>query len=256
MERIVSRSTMEPTLRQEIASAVAMCNAALAVRAVKAGAAHPSVLAERTAAYMSARNRAYAAIEARPKHHYALHLPDQVLRDSLIMLDCFVRERKRQDVKAWGDLIFDENLFTHSLLSHAIWQQVNNLKNFKGNLRLRDNMLEEPSIFSEDLQAVFGVQTRTSEAAMLRYGRVRAGDVMQLRDHAQSVMLCKASIQKDGEVDVCIVAQRARLKRRVTNSAAEYELLDQVVLVPQHLVKHVCVWSPSGSAALLVLAPE
>ena len=85
---------------------------------VKRGALAPRVLAERTSAYIAARNLAYPNADAKPKHHYAMHIPENE-----VMIDCFVHERKHKDFKGFGEKVFDPSLFCRSLMAHALWQQ-------------------------------------------------------------------------------------------------------------------------------------
>ena len=89
---------------------------------VKSGTLAPRVLAERTSAYIAARNLAYPNADAKPKHHYAMHIPENE-----VMIDCFVHERKHQDIKDKGGFVHNPQRLEKAVLvyntthEHTIW---------------------------------------------------------------------------------------------------------------------------------------
>ena len=68
---------------------------------------------------MQRRNAAYPEVEAKPKHHGAMHAAEV----EEFMLDCFVHERKHQDVKDFGGRVHGK-AFAQGLLQHSLWKQV------------------------------------------------------------------------------------------------------------------------------------
>ena len=85
---------------------------------VKSGSLAAEALSKRTSEYLALRNLAYPDVDARPKHHYALHVEAEPF-----MIDCFVHERKHQDFKGFGEKLTDPSAFCRSVLAHALWQQ-------------------------------------------------------------------------------------------------------------------------------------
>ena len=118
---------------------------------------------------------------------------------------------------------------------------------------LQESCLIAPIARSPELTAALGVGTSTAQSARLRHGQVTAGDVCVLSD--ASTVVVKAPILRDGQPDVALVAQRTRRVRTVTDHASDYEVLRQVVIVPQGMVLHTCVWAPAAGGRILVLAP-
>ena len=240
-------------LQLEMRSVSAMCSAALTLQAVKRGVRRSADLQEATATYMRRRNEAYPETIARPKHHFAMDLPDQIRADGELVLDCFVHERKHQDGKDAGGKVFDPGEFGKSVLKVSLWNHLNYMKEHAPEMCTgRESYLEEPAGISKELTALLGRGTRSSRTALLRHGKVSAGDVAVLGD--ESVVVVQAPIHRDGDTDVCIVGLRTQRRRDITRSAALYDVLENAVIVPQHSVQHLCVWAEQ-EGGLLVLWP-
>ena len=67
--------------------------------------------------------QAYGEGEIKPKHHWNLHVPDQLHRDGVI-LDAFIIERKHLSVKRLADHIDNTSAFERSVLNGVIHDQV------------------------------------------------------------------------------------------------------------------------------------
>ena len=155
-DTLTRSETIMQHMQREVASLQACCKAGLAVRAVetlivaletktiisapcaigtyqrlalgchvfvasqvKFGVLPARVLSELTSAYLQAR--VPDAGPGVPKLHQAMHLGPQ---SEEIMLDCFVHERKHQDVKDLGGSITTPAVQCHSVMKYGIWQQV------------------------------------------------------------------------------------------------------------------------------------
>lgn len=255
VERTVRRMPgVLPTMQLQIVSMCAMCKAALYSQSVKFGVGSSRALAALSSEYLAARNRAYPDVDALPKHHYMMDLPKQVEDDEGIALDCFPHERKLGQSKQAGTHAHGAGVFEKTVLNHTTWQSFQELDGMLGRTQaFQESCLIEPIVRSPELTAALGVGTSTARSARLRHGHVAAGDVCVLSD--ASTVVVKAPILRDGQPDVALVAQRTRRVRVVTDHASEYEVLRQVVIVPQGLVLHTCVWAPEAGGRILVLAP-
>jgi hypothetical protein len=74
-------------------------------------------------AHALAFEKAYPEADVRPKSHYVLHVPSQIVRDG-VLLDAFVGERKHGGLKRQSDCVKNTGHFEHTVLSRAVSAQI------------------------------------------------------------------------------------------------------------------------------------
>ena len=111
--------------RDVVDSMIAVLWVVVLLQAIKACNVSPDLLAAAISAHYDLFIRAYGAEDARPKHHYALHLPE-MLRFFGFLLSTFTHERKhrlvirytrgRMNLQSWGKGAIEE------ITCHQIWE--------------------------------------------------------------------------------------------------------------------------------------
>ncbi len=76
-------------------------------------------LADSFKAHALAFEKAYPEADVKPKSHYVLHVPRQVVRDG-VLLDAFVGERKHGGLKRQSDRVKNILHFKHTVISRAL----------------------------------------------------------------------------------------------------------------------------------------
>ena len=112
-------------LQPESASFRAMCDclrAAAVMKSCGCNAERASTLTEKCEKHLKCFTACYGEDEAKPKHHYALHLGAQ-FKDRA-WLDCFVLERKHKMMKRRGTQAANLSTFEFTVLSSAVEDQL------------------------------------------------------------------------------------------------------------------------------------
>lgn len=108
---------------QQTESYEALCKVLKMVGAMKQGAAIATELGVAMEQHALAFAAAYPDAEAKPKNHYALHVPAQS-EQSRILLDAFVGERKHGGIKRLAGHIQNTTVFELSLITTAVVNQI------------------------------------------------------------------------------------------------------------------------------------
>ena len=109
-------------LRAEVNSFSCLCSVLDMLQNLKKGIGSPTELAKVIKQHMASFLAVYTPEDAKPKHHFLVHIPAQVARDGLL-LDCFVLERKHQMLKACCNWIDNTCSFEKSTLARAVLEQ-------------------------------------------------------------------------------------------------------------------------------------
>ena len=108
-------------IADEVRAFAALCDVLAQVRRSKEGKATAVELREAVERHARAFNASYA--DAKPKNHYALHVPLQYQRDGVV-LDCFVGERKNGTIKRAAASVKLNEGFERAVLARVVELQV------------------------------------------------------------------------------------------------------------------------------------
>ena len=118
-----------PQIQAELASFLAACECIDVLQDIKdtaASAEKCSALLLATRRHLQLHKAAYGSQHLRPKNHFALHLPAQILRDGML-IDAFVLERKHRCAKSIASSVDNTKAFEYSVLSRMLMQQIDNM---------------------------------------------------------------------------------------------------------------------------------
>ena len=193
---------------------------------------------------------AYTRARAKPKHHYTLHLANQLLRDFLILLDCFVQERKHLSVKNVeknNKTRGRKDQFERSCLARVIRDQTRSL-----GLGQEDNGLRGKPVPCTELAESFQA-TEAILAVGVRWNSVHyhQGDVIRCEGYTFLVEACALIDDR-----LACVVHQLRLDAPVTPNASRWRVLGDIHVVwlagaPQLL--HPRVWAREADGRILVL---
>ena len=171
-ETVVARHPEGNMMQLQIKSLVAMCEAAEAwVSFSKRRVDSKEFYMEKWKLYSRARERAYSGTDPKPKLHFAAHCDGEV--------DCFPLERKHKLSLLHGThaVSRDGLKWSKHILARAMLHQISKFLEI-GN---REQHLEQPVVFCQELTALIGLDAYVSEKAVLEYVSVRRGDVVEVR---------------------------------------------------------------------------
>ena len=143
--------------------------------------------------HMNLFQEAYGSDEIRPKHHYALHLPDHIRRDGLV-LDCFCLERKHKSVKHFATLCTTSSkTFDASVLARMIEEQKHELQSFS----IADALIGRTSENGVVAQSIGARTAIVASKVRCKHVTISVGDVL-LIGHADKAMQILACVEADG----------------------------------------------------------
>ena len=179
LERVVLHEVDGTRMSDHVKSMIACLDVVLLCqKARRRGAVDPDYFERAVAHHMSLCKRVYGDDFLKPKHHYALHLADQ-LRAFGCLLSCFVHERKHRAVIRYAKIRctlqqFD-SLVLEEVICHNIWELSDAFHRYAFSnahpTRIQTWQLQE--LFPDDPAAVF-----TLHNAVYRNGHVTRGDVV------------------------------------------------------------------------------
>lgn len=126
----------------------------------------------------------YGTEHVLPKHHFSLHIPQQIKRDGLL-LDTFVLERKHRVVKAEASLVASLHKYERSVLARVLQSCITEMPD-----SFEDRLIGSETT-SEDVALVLGVPTAVvSEKMRFRNFTIAVDDVIISHDNAMVVLMC------------------------------------------------------------------
>ena len=197
-------------MTDQIASFDALNSSMRLVNMAKQGFGVAQQLADALRIHALAFEKAYPDAEVKPKHHYVLHVPKQVVRDG-VLLDAFVGERKHGGMKRVSDGVTNTTCFEHTVLSRAVSVQVSWLED---PANLCDGLISPSD--SPGLATLEGSTTAAVASAMTWGGtRMCAGDCILLNDIVHIVEAC---IALDGDLGV-VTTRYAKVGQVISHHA-------------------------------------
>ena len=167
-ETVLQRHPQRQRMQKEIRSLLSMCSAALAVQGAKRGVVTGAEVLRLTSEHVANHTAAYG--ECKPKHHMAMHIGAQVVADNGLLIDCFVHERKHQDLKKFATNKTQVETLPKCVLQHQLWFQAQDMKERIDAMRPVESFLKPPSALSLPLEALHGLQARVAREARLSHG--------------------------------------------------------------------------------------
>lgn len=150
---------------------------------------------QRMIAALEAHKAAYGTALLKPKHHYAMHNCMQAAHSGVLVLDCFVHERKHQMLKQCATTIRNTVSFEASVLARVVLEQARQLRSVPDDCSLVGATVEDGRV-ADALQVA-----RAMLAKSLRFGATvfTVGDMVLLGG------------DKAGLIRACVQAQGALL---------------------------------------------
>lgn len=179
LERVILAEVDGTRMSDYVTSMIAVLNVVLLCqKARRRGAVDPDFFERAVAYHMSLCKRVYGDDFIKPKHHYALHLADQ-LRAFGCLLSVFVHERKHRSViryaKVRQNLQQFDSLVLEEVICHNIWELSDAFHRYAFSTakpsRTQTWQLQE--LFPDDPAAVF-----TLHREVYRNGYVTRGDIV------------------------------------------------------------------------------
>jgi hypothetical protein len=185
-------------MTDQIASFDALNSSLRLVNLIKQGFDVTRQLADSLKAHALAFEKAYPEANAKPKTHYVLHVPGQVVRDG-VLLDAFVGERKHGGMKRQADGVKNTVTFEHTIISRAVCSQLSWLED---PANLADGLIAPSD--SPGLATLERCSAAAVSSAMAWTGtRICIGDCLLLNDIVHILEACAAL---DG--DLAVVTSR------------------------------------------------
>jgi hypothetical protein len=184
METVIAPSGK---LNKEVASFRAMCECASLLRQLKRT---PSKALCQDLQLAQTRHldlflAAYPESEIKPKHHYSLHIPGQVIRDGML-LDTFVLERKHRTMKRHASEIDNTSVhFEATIFARALIDQLKSMP------ITFENHLVPPSTSSQEIANVRGfTDAEISESMSFGTTILSVTDIIVHGDKALQIVSC------------------------------------------------------------------
>ena len=188
----LAATVIEPTgnFRNELASFYGMCDIIRLLQKLKRqmppAVADISMLKQLQRTQLMNCIQAYGEDTIKPKHHYSLHVGDQLLKHGLLV-DCFVLERKHRATKRAANLIENSATYESSVMARV----------FNESVRMNDNVdvfiskLVGSIACSTDFARELGVRNVfVAEKMHARGMTIACNDVLITTDLALEVAAC------------------------------------------------------------------
>ena len=132
-----------PVLQQNVLSFTLCCKVLDMLQDAKGGVAQSDVLAAAICNHLQQHKRVYGEDDWKPKLHYSLHIPQQVLRDNMLF-DCFVVERSHQVPKLLAADVKKTETFEKTVIARSLLVRVGDLKEFDERPCLKGKVIPFP----------------------------------------------------------------------------------------------------------------
>ena len=196
-----AETVVEPTghLQEEVASFKAFHAVGVLVQKLKFGACTALQLQSALQSHLPLFVKAYGPEWVRPKHHFAMHIPLQIQRDTML-LDTCVHERKHKLVKGYAGHHDSDVAFEKAVLTRCIIQQCRQLQEAD---RYADRLQGSREELPAPLLHAFGA-TRGHIAPEMHFEHVTAsvGDLLVAKSGA--VLILNACLELDGSLKMLV----------------------------------------------------
>ena len=190
----------------------------------------------------------YGDADWKPKFHYALHIPDQILRDGRVY-DCFVVERSHQLPKLLAAAVKQTGSFEKNIIGRSLLVHLRNLEDWdeRGGLRGASHPFPELGI------ALGRDDVLLARSAATRDLLLGSEDLVQIDDH---VFLFTAAVSSGN--DLGILGHLCTLAHRRSSSAGIYERQTYLSFewIHDRRVRRAHAWSTLDSGQILALWPD
>lgn len=182
----------------------------------------------------------YGPDYVKPKHHYSLHIPEQMRRDKFL-LDTFVLERKHRVAKAAAGGIFHNHNYEKSVLARILAVHLQILEDTQRQTSLQGRAVVDivASGFAGEVVAASRVQ--------LEQCAVSVGEVLLHNGNALQVKACVRA----GD-DFMLLAQPYQFRRKLHAQATEWVLssASSFLLPADGQFHHPAYWTIDGQTLL------
>ena len=223
----------------EVRSLMAMCAVLDKLLDAKRQQPDPPTLVAAISEHMRLFGEAYGSHAFKPKHHYMVHLPGAIARDSVV-LDCWVLERKHQTVKMCCEWVDNTCNFERTTIARVAQEQCRQMQSLPWSVIA----LQGPAEMCAQLDGSI------AKRMVLKGMHINDGDIIRSGTDLAIVRACLA--KPDGfHLLVDPLAKRRELSARawVCTVVAGLSLLD----LAAHIVQHACCWAWEGNGHVLIL---
>jgi len=218
------------------------------LQAAKSGYGDPHAITDAIIAHLVQFKATYGVEHWRPKHHYAMHLGEQVAQFGTL-LDCFVVERSHQLPKLMSVLVDCTRPFERSVIARTVLASLRGLKDFDERDRLTGKASDCPQ-----LAATIGCASVTVASSGSSGGvAIASGDI------AFADGCCVQAIGVGNcDLGMFVLGHHLELITRKSPSSTVRRLKPGLYLmwVSGMRVHAAHAWSKQSSGDLLVLEPH
>lgn len=158
-------------LKDELASLVALCNVLDGFCCLQQGHAAPD-WDSAVDVWFESFLQAYPDQNPKPKHHFALHLPEQYAREQML-LTCFCLERKHKSYKTYAAAVTQLGKFEHSVTLQLLNEQIRELKD-GGSLQASVRLVA-PAEHKGRLATLVGATSKLEVARLVKHNKQTTG---------------------------------------------------------------------------------
>ena len=235
-------------LRNEIESLVLLCRTLDMFQDAKGGPCDVNRLRRCVDTHLEKHKATYGADAWRPKHHFGMHIADQVERDQMVY-DCFVVERSHQLVKHAAGPITNTGNFERSVIGRALLQRLNMVSAWDERPGPRGQQEPCPS-----LAEALHVRDVTLAAGGFYSGMVHnSGDILLLAGH----MLCLSAFVISGD-NLGVLGYAYDFEQRLSSSCSVWrpQSTHALLWLEGHRLRRAHAWFARASGSVVVLTPD
>ena len=223
---------------------------------VHTGRVTPNVLSDAIAIHYAAHVVAYGYTLFVPKHHYMMHIPDQLARFKMLVM-CYVHERKHKIVKRYAVPLCPSKRNNRSLLEEVTLAHLNSLQEPLLKPSLLETVKASPDVVAalQDYGFASAETALTGSTARVQSRSIMVGDVVVYRDgESENTLVGEiywlASI--NGELLVCVSAWQIK-----TNLGRYRRVLveENFSIIPAVRLLQAMIYTPTevGSIATVIM---
>ena len=200
----------------EVESALRLCEVISLLSVVNTGSISPSALGDAIMRHLHAHKAAYGETLWKPKTHWSVHLPRQLLEHGKL-LGCFLMERKHRVLKRFAEPRRNTTGFDKGLVEESTLQHIHDLKD----PLIRPDLLEPRpagnklrSALSSAMTLHYGATVLTAKSAYIHSRVVSMGDTVSF-------------YRDDGCIGFGLLYFLARVNDDLIGCIADWEVIDR-----------------------------
>ena len=189
----------------------------------------------------------YGSLDLLPKHHFALHLPQQIARDKALT-DCFVVERSHLLPRGIANEIDNSIMFEKSTISRMLLARMSSLESFEE----RNGLTGKDAAMCPELSRALGADVVVAAGAQIDGIRIKRDDVLLVDGYTIKL----SAVCKSGE-RYFLLGHVFQLIRTLSESSSVWTNTDDLHMLEWsgQRVRRCHAWSQRGDGTWLTLQP-